>query len=120
MQPGVFWAQLQAAMTYTYAPARPAQEYAQGEQYCRRAIELDPTNAAGYGVLARNLLQQQRFDLCAAAADALVTSGSQDTVYKHEHCALDGLRAGREALLRLERHPAPLVDAFCRRFPAST
>ena len=55
-----FWTLLQAAACFTYGSGNAAALLKQGEAYARQTIDIDPTSAGGYGILARNLNLQVR------------------------------------------------------------
>jgi hypothetical protein len=87
-----FWTLLQAAACFTYGSGNATALLKQGEALARKTIDVDPTSAGGYAILARSLSLQGRHAEVLALAPALLNCRPEDVM---KALVLDSVRCLR-------------------------
>lgn len=111
LHPDSFWARLQAGASLTYGAKSEKDKLLAGEEHLTAAIGINPLDMSAFGALARNLLWQGK----AARVGPVVDTMLQGRFEPHATIfVLDGLRAGREAMVSLGSPREMAAPMFAR------
>jgi len=111
--PNDWTSQLKAGCCFTFGPVDA--DVKEGEAFLKKCIELSPVFPNGYGVLAHNMMRQQRYNEVVPLVQKMVACPVQDD---NSDSIVNAIKTARDVLIKLNRTKEliPLVEEAKKKY----